>query len=185
MKRFLISGFAAFLFAGVASAVAPSASGFLTWDFNGTNYDYDIHLTNTGTTGIQTLWYAWIPGESYLPSTPVSTSAPAGWTQNLITHSATDGFGIRWQTTTSPLAAGSTLSGFKFTSTADPLTLAGNSLFHANPPVGTTFVFTGTSISLPDSFKFVINPSPVPEPATIAGLALGIPVLLRRRKKNR
>jgi len=184
MNRFLIGGVAAFIFSALASA-APSASGFMTWTPNGANYDYDIHLTNTGATGIQTLWYAWIPGQSYLPSTPVATSAPAGWTQNLITHSgATDGFGIRWQTTTTPLAAGASLSGFKFTSSADPLTLAGNSLFHANPPVGTTFVFTGTAVSIPDSFQFVINPSPVPEPATIAALAVGIPVLLRRRKRK-
>lgn len=184
MTRFLICGFAAFVLSGVASA-APTASGFLTWNFNGTNYDYDIHLSNTGTTNIQTLWYSWVPGQSYLPAPPVSTLAPGGWTQNLITHGgATDGWGIRWQTTTTPLTPGSSLSGFKFTSNVDPLTLAGNSPFHANPPVGTTFVFTGTTISIPDSFQFIVNPSPVPEPATLLGLAAGIPVLLRRRAKK-
>lgn len=184
MNRFLIGGVAAFALSCLASA-APTASGFISWTPNGANYDYDIQLNNIGTTGIQTLWYAWIPGQSYMPAPPVSTLAPTGWTQNLITHGATDGWGIRWQTTTTPLAAGNSLSGFKFTSSLDPLTLAGNSPFHANPPVGTTFVYTGTTISTPDGFQFVINPSPVPEPASIAGVLAGLAFVAKRRKRVR
>jgi hypothetical protein len=47
-------------------------------------YNYSILLQNTGPTTIGTFWYAWIPGQYYLPTAPVSVQPPAGWTYSIV-----------------------------------------------------------------------------------------------------
>ena len=76
-------------------------------------YNYDVTVTNTGTTTIGTFWFAWIPGYDLLPHAPTSIASPTGWTG----ANAPDVFGVasvQWVNTTTPLQPGQTLAGLKF-----------------------------------------------------------------------
>lgn len=162
-----------------------SASGSLAYIQNGASFTYDITLKNTGTTPIGTLWYAWIPGEDYLPVKPTATASPAGWKLAIIDSTAAgEGYSLQWQVDTSvpgtPLAAGSVLDGFTFTTTTSPIELAGNARFGSKPQVGTTFVYQGAPF-VGGSSRIVINPTP--EPGAFAALGLGSLALLRRRRR--
>jgi len=164
-----------------AAAMAQiAATGSISYINNGSDYTYDITLHNTGTTTIGTLWYAWIPGQDYLPIAPSAHSNPANWTFTQTT-SAGFGFGLRWVAQAgSLLQPGQSLSGFKFTTTTTPAELLGNSIFGAHPPVGTTFIYQGGPFS-GQSKQILVNP--VPEPATALALIPGLAILSRRRRR--
>lgn len=171
--------FFSFLALTAAARADIDANGFITYTQNGSDFTYDITLNNTGTTTIGTLWYAWIPGEDYLPIAPSSTSGPANWTF-LETHADGFGYGLRWVAGAGSLIQpGTSLSGFSFTTTTTPSELLGNSLFGNHPPVGTTFIY-GEGPFAGGEKQILINP--VPEPATLLGLAAGV-AFLRRRKR--
>ena len=74
------------LLSGVTSAFGQlAATATISSVPNGGNFDYTILLTDTGTTDIATFWFAWTPpGQpieyDFLPSLPLSTSQPTGWT---------------------------------------------------------------------------------------------------------
>ena len=106
-------------------------------------YDYSITLTNKGdsTSPVGTFWYAWIPGQNYLPSDPASVSSPTGWTDTI---SGSGGYGIHWTTSSAALAQGSSLL-FSFESTDTPTTLAGNAVSFPTTPIGTSFVYGGAA----------------------------------------
>src|SRR5271154_6126393 len=60
-----------------------TVSGVLASDSSG-DYDYTITLMNTSSSvSIDGFWYAWVPGEFYLPADPNSATAPAGWTATI------------------------------------------------------------------------------------------------------
>jgi len=169
-----------------AIAQTTSATGFITLlSQTGNVYNYDISITNTGTSGIGTLWYAWNPGQDYLPTMPTSVGTPAGWTLDGITHGDSgDGYGIHWGGGT--LASGATLDGFLFSSTDSPAVLGG---FTTVPdyngqqqPVGDTFVYAGDAF-VSASYDLVINP--VPAPSGFFGLLpfAGIAILAARRRR--
>jgi hypothetical protein len=104
MKKimFLTLGVAASLLGRPASAGPIDVDAVLSWTPNGSNFDYTIKLDNlaTSTDSISTFWYAWIPGQDYLTTKPISVSSPTGWT-SLITHFPnlpTNGFAIQYKT---------------------------------------------------------------------------------------
>ncbi len=174
-------------FVAVASAAMAqiNASAKVSFVQNGPNYTYDIALTNTGTTTIGTLWYAWIPGEDYLPIPPTSTASPSGWQVAVINGTAAGfGYSLQWKVSSSAalLPSGSTLDGFTFTTTTAPAAIFGNSTFGSHPPIDTSFVYEGVPFS-GTSKVFVVNPTP--EPASFAALGLGALAVLRRRTRNR
>lgn len=117
-------------------------------------YTYTVTLTNTGTKGISTFWMSWIPGKNLLPLAPTSILQPTGWSHTL-THGTGDGYGIQF-TTTTPLAAGKSLSGFKFSTTATPTQILGNSPFDSAVKVLTSYVYIGAPFTDP-GFRFVIT----------------------------
>jgi hypothetical protein len=57
------------------------------------DYQYTITLKDIGTTTIGTFWFAWIPGEDFMPVRPLGVAVPAGWIANVI-HGTTsrDGY---------------------------------------------------------------------------------------------
>lgn len=160
MKRALLSAvFAALLSASCFASLQASAS--LAWVQNGSSYTYTITLKNTGTTTIGDFFYAWIPGQDYLPVAPSSTGSPNSWAPSIEHAGAGDGWGINWSagSSSSYLAAGSSLTGFSFTTTATPTQILGNSPFYSGVPVGTSFVYSQGLFSDP-GFKFVVTGPP-------------------------
>ena len=175
--------FGALALVAVSAAQAGlNASGSISFTQSAGVYTYDITLNNLGTTNVATLWYAWIPGQHYLPLAPTSTSGPAGWAI-AVTHATGVGYGIRWNTTTNALAAGSSQGGFRFSTTATPAELLGDSVFYNSTKVGTSFVYETSAppILANTGLQLVINP--VPEPTALAALASGLAVSLRRRRR--
>ena len=84
-------------------------------------FQYDLTLTNTGTTTIGTFWFSWIPGAGFMGVTPTNVMSPAGWTA-MITNM---GASIQW-TNPSPLAMGANVTGFMFDSTMTPAQFRGD-----------------------------------------------------------
>lgn len=176
LKSFSVFGALAL---GAAAMAQINATGSISYVNNGSDYTYDITLTNTGTTSIGTMWYAWIPGEDYLPIAPTSHDGPANWTF-LQSTSAGFGYGLRWVAQAgSLLQPGQSISGFKFTTTTTPTELAGNTIFGSHPPVGTTFLYEGAPF-VGQSKQILVNP--VPEPATALALVPAL-AFFRRRKR--
>src|SRR5438046_212869 len=106
---------------GRASHAAITASASYTGNqISPGVYEYSITLQNTGTTNIGTFWFGWVvfpPIYDLLPHIPQSVSSPAGWTGAGLNDSIYGGYSAEWTSTTSPLLAAPTLSGFK----VDPL----------------------------------------------------------------
>lgn len=173
MKTFIALGL---LGLSVSSAYAIDCTAVMTFTPNGSNFDYDIALTNAGSDTLATCWYAWRPGQNYIAQTPLNVIAPANWTASVTHASATDGYGIRFTTASDAIGTGDTRH-FKFTSSSSPTDLSGNSVFYPSIPVGTTWVFNVAGASK----EIVIKP--VPEPLSLISVAIGaVAVCFRRRK---
>ena len=157
-----------------------------------TQYTYDLALTNTSTDGstVGTFWFAWIPGQSYLQSNPINVSAPTGWEDGPDSQSVGGSLGekgasIEWQATGSGsyLAEGNTLPGFSFVTPDSPSSVYGDSVYFPGTPVRTSEVYhAGPFSDGLNGYKFIVQV--VPEPATVALLAVGGPGLLMRRRRK-
>lgn len=151
-------------------------------------YQYDLTLTNTGTTTIGTFWFGWVPGAGFLSATPTSIVNPAGWS-DVVTNS---NMAIQWTTTTSLLMPGDSVSGFEFDSTETPTQFLGTvpSGLGAGDPVTTGFVYIDAPLADP-GFQLVATPAAIgtPEPSTFAlafmAIAAGIAGLQLRRTRRR
>ncbi|HKM85864.1 MAG TPA: hypothetical protein VJW96_06615 [Terriglobales bacterium] len=141
-------------------------------------YQYDLTLTDTGTTTIGTFWFSWVPGDGFLPVSPTSVVSPTGWSDTL----TNSGGAIRW-TTGTPLTAGSSQSGFEFDSTLTPTQLEAASTSIPSDPVDTFFTYSGAPFS-DAGFQGVAAPAAAatPEPPTFVLLAgaLGLLAFARR-----
>src|SRR5689334_15264596 len=77
------------IFSGIllvlATALSARAQGQLpsgTISSSGTGpYTYNLAFSDSGVAAspIGSVWYAWVPGQFYLPGTPTGASAPSGW----------------------------------------------------------------------------------------------------------
>jgi hypothetical protein len=142
-----------------ASAVISSAAAGA--DFNDT-----ITLTDAGSSdsGIGTFWFAWVPGEDFLDTPPVSVSPPPGWTANITNEGPNDGFAIQFvaNSPASDVQPGSSLN-FSFTTADSPAALNGNSVFFPNTPVETAFVYPQGPFS-DAGHQLVVTPATIPAP---------------------
>jgi hypothetical protein len=190
MKRIFVLGMAlaiGSLLATPASA-ATSANAVITDMPDGTNFDYTISLTNTGTTTIGTFWFAWVPGQDFMQTSPTNIGQPSGW-QNLITHDgAGDGFAIQWKASAAgnDLAAGGSAT-FTFTSSDTPAMIAGDSSFFPGTPVLTSVLYHTTPFSdAGTTFLVTVGAAAVPEPSSLAlGLVAVVGSLAWRRLRRR
>ncbi len=111
-----------------------------------THWQYSLTLTDTGSTTVGTFWFAWIPGQDFLATLPISITDPTGWSHIVTGGTPGDGFAIQWKATSasSDIASGGTLAGFSFESTDTPSEISGNSVFFPSTPVLTSFIYPGT-----------------------------------------
>ncbi len=138
--------------------MTESASAKLSFvQQNATTYQYSMTLTDTGTTTAGTFWFAWIPGQDYLLTSPLTISDPAGWTHIVTGGFAGDGFAIQWKATVASgdIQPGGSLSGFTFTTTDTPAYVSGNAKFQPTTPVLTGFIYSGAPFSDPGA-QFVV-----------------------------
>ena len=123
-------------------------------------------LTNASSSnaGIGTFWYAWVPGEDFLATSPISVSPPAGWTDNITNMGAGDGFAIQFlaNSPANDVQPGSSLN-FSFTTADSPASVNGNSVFFPGTPVSTSFVYPQGPFS-DAGHQFVVTPAPTPTP---------------------
>jgi len=159
--RFALAIAAALAASAVSShAQGETASGTVSGVQSGSVYDYTITLQNTSSTvSIDGFWYAWVPGEFYLPADPNSATAPAGWTASVVANSIQFAGGT--------LAPGASIN-FNYVATFAPSTLTGTA--------GFSYVYhTGLDSSPSDSGSFVNvqTVTPVPEPSSVGLFAVG------------
>ena len=149
-----------------------NASAVISSTAAGANFNDTITLSNASSSdsGIGTFWFAWVPGEDFLATPPISVSPPAGWTANITNMGAGDGFAIQFvaNSAASDVQPGSSLN-FSFTTADSPAALNGNSVFFPNTPVETAFVYPQGPFS-DAGHPFVVTPattgtpSPTPTP---------------------
>ncbi len=164
-----------FLATGTASLVHAQgqvASGTVSGTGTGP-YVYNLTFSDAaGATSIGSIWYSWIPGQFYLPSTPTSASAPAGWTATVLLNSVQ-------YVANSPanyLAAGQSLSGFSYQAAFSPTQLA------AAPNSGVSVAYSGGLFS--DAGQtFTVQIVPAPEPSGLMLLVSGSAILWFVRRK--
>lgn len=183
MKPRMLAGLAAVLVLSywqTAAFGALSASATLTSQQLGPNsYEYDLTLTDTGSTPIGTFWFAWIPGYDLLRSSPTSISSPPGWTGSA-QHEAIGVDSVQWVNSASPLQPGHSLTGFKFDSPDTPAKISGVSSFFGLP-VEESYVYIGAPETDPG---FALRAATiVPEPASLVLLAGPAALLLRRNRR--
>jgi hypothetical protein len=145
----------------------------------GGTYDYTLTLSDGAgaTSSIESLWYAWIPGHFFLPTTPSSASgASSGWTASVV------GGSIQFQGNAGNAIAPGQSASFTFVTTDSPATLAGNS---QGFPIGESVAYAGAVDASSPSDQFAVA-SVVPEPSSLALLAAGsVGLLAAGRRKLR
>ena len=155
------------------------------------DYQYDLTLTNTGTTTIGTFWFSWIPGAGFMPVAPTNVVSPTGWSDILTNGDQS----IQWTTGANLLQPGSSMSGFMFDSSMTPAQLQ---MIFAGPglgtgdPVATSFVYIAAPLADPGA-QIVATPAAVtatPEPGTLMITTLVFGLVLagqtaRSRRRSR
>jgi hypothetical protein len=108
------------------------------------NYNNTIVIHNTGSTTIGTFWFAWIPGEDFLPSLPGGLTAPPGW-YAYVEQGIYDSYSIQWYAYTPAfyIQPGQSLSGFGFSGPDTPQTLAGLSPQFPRYNVTDSYLYVG------------------------------------------
>jgi uncharacterized protein YjdB len=125
-------------------------SGLISSTPDGSNFDYTITLSNasTSSSGIGTFWFAWVPGQDYLATSPLSVTPPTGWSDQITHGGASDGYAIEFTTANSLyyVQPGHSMT-FAFKSADAPSSVEGNSVFYSQTPVGTSYVYPTTPFS--------------------------------------
>jgi hypothetical protein len=175
------------LAAGACSSAFASLGGSVVVTPNtvsGGQYQYNGVLSNTGTTTIGTLWFAWVPGQNFLAASPTVVTSPLGWSSSIVHAGAGDGYSILWtaNSVAAYLPASANLTGFSFRSFTTPAGLAGPSLPHPSFATLTSYVYSGGAFS-DNGHQFVATV--VPTPGTGGLLVLAALVPLRRRRAAR
>jgi len=129
---------------------------------NGSDFNDSIELTNSSQSdaGIGTFWFAWVPGEDFLATSPISVSPPVGWSDQITHAGAGDGYAIQYTADSSAyyVQPGASLD-FAFESADAPASINGNSVFYPTTPVENAFVYPQGPFS-DAGHNFVVTPAP-------------------------
>ena len=170
------------LMTSAVAGMAQSATGTYTDTPSGPDYTYSLTASDASGAGapMGSFWFAWVPGKFFLPSVPLSATAPSGWTESIVNHSVQFVAG----SSADYILPGSSLSGFTFTTVDTPAEIAGDATSQGYPttPVTTSDAYTGGLFSSSGN-TFTFTASSVPEPSTLALGAMGVAGLWLRRKK--
>jgi hypothetical protein len=194
MRVLTVAGAAAAIFAmsdPASAQTAPAASATIQPTSTGATNTYALTLTDSAASAspIGTFWFSWIPGEDFMTFLPTNITSPMGWQAVVTGGGPSDGFAIQWTAKPATAAAdqaqiGGTLSGFGFSSTDTPASLAGNSHFFPGTPTLTAVAYSGAPFSDPGDQIFVSEIAATPEPASIAALIPAGLLLCRRSRKQ-
>jgi hypothetical protein len=173
-----------FLVAGSARGQI-SASATMTAAPDGpNNYHYTISLHNTGTTNLETFWFAWIPGYDFLPSQPTVVQKPTGWSAYVEPGTFYGGYSIEFfdPNQTSPITGGQTNTQLQFTSPDSPASLQGPGSIGL--PITYSYIYStaqqtpGVDPVSASNILSSISITPVPEPTGMVLAALGCAALM-------
>lgn len=154
------------LVAGTATSVHAQgqiASGTISGSGSGP-YTYNLTFSDSAssTSPIGSVWYGWIPFAFYLPGTPTSASAPAGWTHSIVANSIE----FVASSAANDIPIGGSLSGFSYTATFSPATLAGT----LNSGLSDAYA---AGIETDAGYVFTVQTATVPEPSVLTLLICG------------
>jgi len=161
--------------AATGSPTETASASIVATQLTSTTYQYAVTVTDTAagpatkSNQVGTFWYAWVPGFDYLDTAPLSVSAPAGWTDQIVHAGPGDGYSIQWVASSNAIQAGRSLSGFDFISTDTPAQVFGKSNFYPTTNVDTAFVYAGApetdaGFSLVPATSVATAPAPVQTP---------------------
>lgn len=186
MANRFIFGVATLVVAGLLSASNANSAEVATATISsGTQispgeFQYDLTLSDTGTTTIGTFWFGWVPGDNFMPVSPTGITSPAGWQEIVTSGGPSNGFAIQWTAVTpaNNLMAGNTLSGFSFDSSLTLAQLESPAAGNPSDWVSTSFVYSGAPFS-DDGFQLTpTNAVATPEPSEFALAVVGLGVVL-------
>ena len=184
-------GYAALIIAGLFGAATSKGGEIATATLSqsslgGGEFQYNLTLSDTGSTTLGTYWFAWIPGDNFMPVAPTNIVSPAGWQDVVTSGGPSGGYAIQWTASTpgADLIAGNSFSGFSFESTLTLAQLEGPSAGTPADAVDSAFVYGGAPFS-DAGFQVTATATVAPEPSSIllsaGGLGAFLFVLRRRR----
>jgi hypothetical protein len=187
-NRFALAlAMAAGLVASTVSGQAQSASATISdVAAGGGVYDYTITLQNTGTTSLDSFWYAWTQGGNNLSAPASSPGSSLGWVDTSITGNTS----ISWEGNSGNALGVGQSATFTFASTETPTAIttppAGESVAYVSGTGPSTFAQSQPGVASP-----VFSPTLVtaPEPTSMGLIAAGSLILavgleLRRGRKK-
>jgi len=161
-----------------AAHAAEDASATLTSLSGSGPFTYALTLTDSGSTTIGSVWFAWKPGFNYLPSVPSSApSQTTGWGTSIQGTTGAASVQFTAGSSASYLQPGQSAT-FDFTTADSPSTLAGDS---GSTPIGTSVAYSAGLFS-DGGVQFVATSTPEPSSwALLAATAAGWLALRRHR----
>jgi hypothetical protein len=142
---------------GQVSGVSAGAGSF--------DYTLTVGEGSGTTTPIASFWYAWVPGEFFLPGDPSSAAGPTGWTATIV-NDGPNLSSIQFQSTAAgfDIAPGASMT-FSFVASFSPAQLA------AAPNSGLSVAYAGVVDASAPNGNFTVQPAP--EPSELSLLLAG------------